>query len=88
MESYMNENNYGELTVIGMPGCEKFTAAVDNYLKEWRGTPDTSYVTPVECKRFGSGEAKCVLSHSMRGYDVFIIAERVVGYRFIRIGYR
>ncbi|MBE6631079.1 MAG: ribose-phosphate pyrophosphokinase [Ruminococcaceae bacterium] len=71
----MNENIYGELSVIGMRGCEEFTAKIDNYLKEWRGTPDTSYVVPVECKRFGSGEAKCVLDSSLRGHDVYIYSD-------------
>ena len=31
----MNESLYGELSVIGMRGCEDFSAQVDSYLKEW-----------------------------------------------------
>ena len=32
----MKEALYGELSVIGMRGCENFANQVDNYLKEWR----------------------------------------------------
>ena len=32
----MKDNHYGEIAVIGMKGCEKFTAQVDYYLKDWR----------------------------------------------------
>ena len=33
----MKEALYGELSVIGMRGCEPFVAQVDNYLKELDG---------------------------------------------------
>ncbi len=65
---------YGELSVIGMRGCEAFTQQVDKYLMEWRGT-DKSFVITADCPRFGSGEAKGALHQSMRGHDVFIIAD-------------
>lgn len=71
----MNDNVFGELSVIGMPGCEEFVSEIDRYLKDWRGTPDTSYIVPVQCKRFGSGEAKCVLEQSLRGHDVYIFCD-------------
>jgi hypothetical protein len=32
----MKETLYGELSVIGMRGCEAFASEVDSYLKEWR----------------------------------------------------
>ena len=32
----MKDSLYGELSVIGMRGCEDFTAEVDSFLKEWR----------------------------------------------------
>ena len=32
----MNNHLNGELKVIGMRGCEDFTAQVDNYLKQLR----------------------------------------------------
>ncbi len=72
----MKETQYGELSVIGMRGCEEFTAQVDYYLKEWRrhGGED-SFVVKAECPRFGTGEAKGLLHQSLRGHDVYIICD-------------
>ena len=32
----MKDNQFGELCVIGMKGCEAFTDQVDYYLRDWR----------------------------------------------------
>jgi len=70
----MKENIFGELSVICTRGGEEFAGKVDYYLKQWRGT-DESFIINADCPRFGTGEAKCVLKHSLRGHDVFIIAD-------------
>ena len=67
---------YGELSVIGMRGCEDFASQVDNYLKEWRRHGgEESFLVDVECPRFGTGEAKALLHSSMRGHDVYIVCD-------------
>ena len=72
----MENNYYGELSVIGMPGCEQFVEEVDTYLHQWRGSRGSqSFVVVPECKRFGNGEGKAVLHESLRGRDVYIIAD-------------
>ncbi|MBR2339849.1 MAG: ribose-phosphate pyrophosphokinase [Clostridia bacterium] len=74
----MKENLYGELSVIGMRGCEDFVAQVDSYLKERRRHEDDSdftYIAQADCPRFGSGEAKGAIHKSMRGHDVYIISD-------------
>ncbi|MBQ3064082.1 MAG: ribose-phosphate pyrophosphokinase [Clostridia bacterium] len=72
----MKEVLYGELTVIGMRGCEHFVQQVDNYLKEWRRHGgEESFIANVECPRFSSGEGKALLHDSMRGHDVYIICD-------------
>ena len=72
----MKESLYGELSVIGMRGCEEFASQVDNYLKEWRRHGgEESFLVDVECPRFGTGEAKALLHSSMRGHDVYIICD-------------
>ncbi|MBE6635244.1 MAG: ribose-phosphate pyrophosphokinase [Ruminococcaceae bacterium] len=72
----MKESLYGELSVIGMRGCEDFTAQVDSYLKDWRShDQDITYVANTSCPRFGSGEGKGMLHQSMRGNDVYIISD-------------
>ena len=74
----MKESLYGELSVIGMKGCEQFAAQVDSYLREWRNhgrSDDASFLVDVNCPRFGSGEAKGVITKSLRGHDVYIICD-------------
>ena len=72
----MKESLYGELSVIGMRGCEDFTAQVDSYLKDWRRhDQEVSFVANTSCPRFGSGEAKGTLHQSLRGNDVYIICD-------------
>ncbi len=72
----MKETLYGELTVIGMKGCEEFVERVDAYLKEWRrhGAEET-YLAHTSCPRFGSGEGKGLIRESMRGQDVYIYCD-------------
>ncbi len=74
----MKDNHYGDLAVIGMKGCEKFTERVDQYLKDWRCHGEgskKSFVINAECPRFGSGEGKGIIHESMRGKDVYIICD-------------
>ena len=72
----MKETLFGELSVIGMKGCEDFSAQVDSYLKDWRShDQDDSYLVSTSCPRFGSGEAKGALHQSLRGNDVYIICD-------------
>ncbi len=72
----MKDTLYGELSVIGMKGCESFSKQVDAYLQEWRSDDNEgTYLIEASCPRFGSGEAKGSIHHSMRGNDVYIICD-------------
>lgn len=72
----MSDSFFGDLSVIGMRGCEQFVDQVDFYLKQWRAHGENeSFVTKAECPRFGSGEGKGLLYSSMRGHDVYIISD-------------
>ena len=72
----MNDNFYGELSVIPMRGSEEFAEQVDNYLKDWRWhIEDETFIADASCPRFGTGEGKCLIKESMRGHDVYIIAD-------------
>ena len=72
----MKENLYGELSIIGMNGCEDFASQVDYYLKDWRRHGgDESFLVQAQCPRFGTGEAKGLIKQSMRGHDVYIICD-------------
>ena len=72
----MKEALYGDLSIIGMNGCESFVSQVDYYLKDWRRHGgDESFVAQAQCPRFGSGEGKGLIKQSMRGHDVYIICD-------------
>ena len=72
----MKESLYGDLSIIGMRGCEKFVAEVDAYLSDWRRHDgDTTYLAHADCPRFGSGEAKGLIKESVRGHDLYIISD-------------
>ena len=72
----MREEQFAELSVIGMRGCESFASQVDYYLKEWRRHgEDQTFLVKAECPRFSSGEAKGLLHESLRGHDLYIISD-------------
>lgn len=78
MNNFVTEETpiYGKLSIISMRGCEEITARIDEYLKRFRTYEDLdTYITHVNCPRFGTGEAKCVIDESVRGHDVFIICD-------------
>ena len=72
----MKDSLYGELSVVGMRGCENFVSEVDAYLKEWRRHDnDGTFIVDSSCPRFGSGEGKGTIHQSLRGNDVYIISD-------------
>jgi len=72
----MKDAQVAELSVIGMKGCEAFAQQVDKYLREWhQNTEEDTYLVEALCPRFGTGEGKGLIHHSMRGQDVYIICD-------------
>lgn len=67
----------GKLSIISMKGCEEFTSRIDYYLKQFRKDyeDEETYVTHINCPRFGTGEGKCVIKETVRGHDVYIICD-------------
>lgn len=80
---------YGALGIIGMPGCELLTDMIDKYIVKWRkeresehkttiafyGYQRDSYKIDISLPRFGSGEAKATVNQTVRGYDIYIVAD-------------
>jgi len=64
----------GEMSIVGMRGCEEITGRIDNYLRQWRDSGD-SFVIGASCPRFGTGEAKGLVTRSVRGHDMYIICD-------------
>lgn len=77
MELLKDKPTYGQLSIISMRGCEEITDKIDWYLRQFRKEYDDSesYITHIKCPRFGSGEAKCVITETVRGHDVYIICD-------------
>ena len=65
----MKDNQFGELCVIGMNGCDAFAEQVDYYLRDWRTPPKTPQqkgLLPSE------GSANNALPFSMPSRGVFV----------------
>ncbi len=71
----MERRMVGELGIIAMRGCEEMAEKIDRYLKEWRNDSPDTYIINHSCPRFGTGEAKAIVNHSVRGYDIFIVCD-------------
>jgi len=79
----------GKLGIIALPGCEQFASKIDYYLVKWRkeregehkdslqftGYERNSYIINASFPRFGTGEGKCLIKDTVRGYDVFILCD-------------
>lgn len=63
----------GKIALIALPSAEKIGHRVNRILSEWRNGGD--YLVPVECPRFSSGEAKCIIRESVRDRDVYIMVD-------------
>ena len=70
----MKKELHGELGIIGMKGCESLTQQIDNYMMRWRNSEE-SFIVPVDCPRFGTGEGKGMVLKSVRGMDLFIVCD-------------
>ncbi|MEG0962714.1 MAG: ribose-phosphate pyrophosphokinase [Lachnospiraceae bacterium] len=79
----------GPLGVISLESCLELGKKVDQYLVKFRterehaheddiafrGYQRDSYLVGASIPRFGTGEAKGTLKHSVRGYDLFIMVD-------------
>lgn len=79
----------GKLGIIALKSSEKLGKKVDEYLVKWRkeradldtknmmfnGYTKDSYLIENNCPRFASGEAKGTIKDSVRGTDLYILAD-------------
>lgn len=87
--SYESIMPIAPLKIAALEGCRDLARSVDTFLVEYReksnqkfqNTPDfqgyheESYLIRSACPRFGTGEAKGILYDSVRGVDLFILAD-------------
>ncbi|MDO5696033.1 MAG: ribose-phosphate pyrophosphokinase [Eubacteriales bacterium] len=79
----------GPLGIIAHPSSTELARKVDWYIRKWRtgveikqdvapfysGYKKQTYLLDVGIPRFGSGEAKSVINETIRGYDLYIVAD-------------
>lgn len=80
------------LKIITIGNCSEIGGKIDRLIVERRknallneekpafkmsGYDSDTYLVPFECPRFGTGEGKAVINQSIRGTDLFIIADIV-----------
>lgn len=72
------ESSVGDLRLLSCPGAEELTNLIDHHLVSWAcqaGIEKETYITPCECPRFQSGDAKGLVKESVRGDDIFIVVD-------------
>ncbi len=88
-ENYYETPPFGRLGIIPLKSFEKQGNEVNDYLVNWRSGRDRenrrgsefegygrdTYIIGCENPRFGSGEAKGVISESVRGDDIYILVD-------------
>ncbi|MCL2494093.1 MAG: ribose-phosphate pyrophosphokinase [Oscillospiraceae bacterium] len=86
---YQESVPHGQLGIIALPGCERMAQQVDAYITGWRkefvkARPkgdilrryvNDSYLIEARIDRFRTGEAKAVITQSVRGYDLFLLCD-------------
>lgn len=66
------------LGLIAIPGSVELGKKVNDYLVTWSreaGYDYDNFLIENECPRFSSGDGKALIKNTVRGYDVYIIAD-------------
>lgn len=79
----------GDLGIIAIDGCTEMGKKVNDYIAKWRnedghafeddilfqGYKKDSYLVDAKVPRFGSGEAKALITESIRGKDLYLMVD-------------
>ncbi len=66
------------LGIIAMDGAKELGERINDYLVMWAkqsGQDVDTFLVPCSCPRFQSGDAKALISRTVRGYDLFIVCD-------------
>ena len=75
---FNHQERVAPLGLIAIPGSEELGKKVNDYLVAWSqeaGYDYDNFLIENECPRFSSGDGKGLIKNTVRGYDVFIIAD-------------
>jgi len=73
----IGKNSLSPIAIVAPPGGRELAQLVDKELTQRRypKNREKSFIIRCECPRFANGEAKAVILQSIRGYDVYVIAD-------------
>lgn len=88
-ERHLESLTNGTLGIIPLESCREMGLKIDQYLVQWReerqhkfadqaafiGYKRNSYIIKASTPRFGTGEAKGMISESVRGYDLYLMVD-------------
>ena len=77
-ELFHTGNHFNKLGLISLPGSEELTKRIDRWLVDWAAMgPEAqdSFILSTDCPRFQTGDAKGLIHDSVRGMDIYIIAD-------------
>lgn len=69
------ERSVAPIGLIVLEGAETLGKQIDDHLRRWTPGEVESYIIPSECPRFSSGDSKGLIKETVRGIDLFIIAD-------------
>ncbi len=77
---FTNVSQNSPLALIALPGAEELSEKIDKYLVKWysensKNPAPQTFLTPVHCPRFTSGDGKAMIEDSVRGKDLYIICD-------------
>lgn len=72
------ETKVANLGLIACPGAEELTKQIDSHLVAWAkevGMEIETFIIGCACPRFQSGDAKGLVTQSVRGDDIFLVCD-------------
>ena len=72
------QDRVAPLSILALRGTEELGGKINNHLTEWArnsGWEQETFMIPVECPRFASGDGKGIIKSSIRGDDLFILVD-------------
>lgn len=72
------QDRVAPLSILSLRGTEELGGKINGHLTEWArnsGWEQETFMIPVECPRFSSGDGKGIIKSSIRGDDLFILVD-------------
>ncbi len=72
------QDRVAPLSILSLRGTEELGGKINGHLTEWArnsGWEQETFLIPVECPRFSSGDGKGIIKSSIRGDDLFILVD-------------